>query len=63
MKGDRSELNLPVADPALIAKAKASGAPVAVILFSGRPLVLNSMLADSDAFVGKSKPMKVPTNL
>ena len=56
MKGDRSELNLPAADLALIAKAKASGAPVVTILFSGRPLVLGSALADSDALVAAWLP-------
>ena len=56
MKGDRDELNLPPADTALIAKAKASGAPVVTILFSGRPLVLNSALTDSDAFVAAWLP-------
>jgi beta-glucosidase len=56
MKGDRSELNLSAEDAALIAKAKASGAPVVTILFSGRPLILNSALADSDAFVAAWLP-------
>jgi beta-glucosidase len=56
MKGDRSELNLPAADLALIAKAKAAGAPVVTILFSGRPLVLSSALDDSTAFVAAWLP-------
>ena len=56
MKGDRAELNLSADDLALVAKAKASGAPVVTILFSGRPLVLNSALADSDAFVAAWLP-------
>jgi beta-glucosidase len=56
MKGDRNELNLSAEDLALIAKAKASGAPVVTILLSGRPLVLNSALADSDAFVAAWLP-------
>jgi beta-glucosidase len=56
MKGDRSELNVSVEDCALIAKAKASGAPVVTLLFSGRPLVLNSALADSDALVAAWLP-------
>ncbi|MDR3458785.1 MAG: glycoside hydrolase family 3 N-terminal domain-containing protein [Verrucomicrobiae bacterium] len=56
MKGDRKELNLAAADVALIAKAKASGAPVVTILLSGRPLVLNSALSDSDAFVAAWLP-------
>ena len=56
MKGDRADLNLSAADRALIAKAKAGGAPVVTILYSGRPLVLGSALADSDAFVAAWLP-------
>ena len=56
MKGDRSDLNLSAEDLALIVKAKASGAPVITILFSGRPLVLNSGLTDSDAFIAAWLP-------
>ncbi len=56
MKGDRVELNLSAEDCALIAKAKASGAPVVTILFSGRPLLLNSALADSTSFVAAWLP-------
>ena len=55
-KGDRQNLILPAADLELIAKAKASGMPVITILFSGRPLVLNSAFADSDAFVAAWLP-------
>jgi len=56
MKGDRNDLNLPAEDLALIVKAKAGGAPVVTILFSGRPLILNSALTDSDAFVAAWLP-------
>jgi len=56
MKGDRDELNLSADDQALVAKAKASGAPVVTILFSGRPLVLNSALTNSDAVVAAWLP-------
>jgi beta-glucosidase len=56
MKGDRTNLDLSVADLALIAKAKAGGAPVITVLFSGRPLILNSALADSDALVAAWLP-------
>ncbi len=55
-RGDRPNLNLPAQDAALIAKAKAGGAPVVTVLFSGRPLVLNSALADSSAFVAAWLP-------
>ena len=56
MKGDRTNLDLSAEDLALVAKAKASGAPVVTILFSGRPLVLGSTLTDSDAFVAAWLP-------
>jgi beta-glucosidase len=55
-KGDRKNLDLPAEDTALIAKAKASGAPVVTVLLSGRPLVLNSALTDSSAFVAAWLP-------
>lgn len=56
MKGDRQSLDLPAADKALVAKAKAMGKPVVTILYSGRPLILNSALTDSDAFVAAWLP-------
>jgi beta-glucosidase len=56
MKGDRTELNLSAEDTALIARAKAAGTPVVTVLFSGRPLILGSALADSDAFVAAWLP-------
>lgn len=56
MKGDRPELDLSAADHALIAKAKATGSPVVTVLISGRPLVLNSALTDSTAFVAAWLP-------
>ena len=55
-KGDRADLNLPAGDLALVAAAKATGAPVVTLLFSGRPLILNSALADSDAFIAAWLP-------
>jgi beta-glucosidase len=56
MKGDRKKLNLSPKDVALIAKANKSGAPVTTILLSGRPLILDSALADSGAFVAAWLP-------
>ena len=56
MMGDRTNLDLSAEDLGLIAKAKAGGVPVITILFSGRPLVLNSALADSAAFVAAWLP-------
>jgi beta-glucosidase len=55
-RGDRADLNLSAKAAALIAKAKAAGAPVVTMLYSGRPLILNSALADSDAFVAAWLP-------
>ena len=56
MKGDGEHLGLPAGDLGRIAKAKASGAPVLTILYSGRPLPLGSALADSAAFVAAWLP-------
>jgi beta-glucosidase len=56
MKGDRTNLDLSMENAALIARAKASGAPVVTILLSGRPLILNSALDDSSAFVAAWLP-------
>jgi beta-glucosidase len=54
--GDRTNLDLSANDAALIAKAKASGAPVMTILLSGRPLILGSALDASDAFIAAWLP-------
>ncbi|HTR43027.1 MAG TPA: glycoside hydrolase family 3 N-terminal domain-containing protein, partial [Pseudomonadales bacterium] len=56
MKGDRTNLDLSADDAALIAQAKAIGAPVVTLLLSGRPLILNSALDDSSAFVAAWLP-------
>ena len=56
MKGDREELKLSDEDTALIAKAKAAGKPVVTILYSGRPLKVQSALENSDAFVAAWLP-------
>jgi beta-glucosidase len=56
MHGDRTNLDLSAEDAALVAKAKASGAPVITILLSGRPLILDSALADCDAFIAAWLP-------
>jgi beta-glucosidase len=55
-RGDRQDLNLPAADLALIARAKAAGAPVVTLLYSGRPLLLGAGLDQSDAFVAAWLP-------
>jgi beta-glucosidase len=56
MKGDREHLDLSPEDMALIARAKASGVPMVTILYSGRPIILGSALADSTAFVAAWLP-------
>jgi beta-glucosidase len=56
MKGDRQNLELSEADTALISKAKATGAPVITILYSGRPLILGKSLKESSAMVAAWLP-------
>ncbi len=56
MFGNRTNLDLSAPDAALIARAKSSGAPVVTVLISGRPLILNSALGDSSAFVAAWLP-------
>jgi beta-glucosidase len=55
-RGDRTNLDLSAEDIALIATAKASGAPVTTLLLSGRPLILGSALDASDAFIAAWLP-------
>ncbi len=55
-KGDRKHLNLAANDLALIEAAKATGARVITVLFSGRPLVLGKALNASDAIVASWLP-------
>jgi hypothetical protein len=40
-------VDLPAEDAALIARAKASGAPVVTTVFSGRPLKLGAAMAEN----------------
>jgi beta-glucosidase len=56
MKGDRQEPRVSELDAALIEKAKASGAPVVTVIFSGRPLILGSVLESTDALVAAWLP-------
>ena len=56
LKGDRKDLHLKPKDTALIKKARASGAPVVTVLLSGRPLILDSALDNSDAFLAAWLP-------
>jgi beta-glucosidase len=56
MKGDNQEPKISANDAALIAKAKAGGAPVVTIIFSGRPLILGSTLDTTDALLAAWLP-------
>src|SRR5262249_10325207 len=55
-KGDTEVPRVSSKDAALIEKAKESGAPVVTIILSGRPLILGSALAASDALVAAWLP-------
>ena len=54
--GDRASLNLPDEDIATIERVKGSGIPTVVLLFSGRPIIINRALELSDAFVAAWLP-------
>jgi beta-glucosidase len=55
-QGDRSDLALSSEDVSAIRTVKNSGIPVVVILVSGRPLILSSILDSSDAIVAAWLP-------
>ena len=54
--GDRASLNLPDEDVAAIERVKRAGIPTVVLLFSGRPIIINRALELSDAFVAAWLP-------
>lgn len=56
MVGDRRDLHLESEDVRAIDNMKQAGIPVVVILFSGRPLIIEDALAKSDAFVAAWLP-------
>jgi beta-glucosidase len=56
MQGDRSDLSLDPADVATVKALKKSGARVVVVLVTGRPMILDSILADADAIVAAWLP-------
>jgi beta-glucosidase len=56
MQGDRADLALDPADVATVRALKQSGARVVVVLVSGRPLILQPILADADAIVAAWLP-------
>ena len=56
MQGDRADLALDPADVATVRALKKAGARVVVVLVSGRPLILEPILADADAVVAAWLP-------
>ncbi|MFO7889041.1 MAG: glycoside hydrolase family 3 N-terminal domain-containing protein [bacterium] len=55
-RGDRTDLSLSQEDIETVKQLKASGIPVVVILISGRPMLLNSILEDCDAIIAAWLP-------
>ena len=56
MQGDRADLRLAQEDVDAVDRMKAAGIPVVVILFSGRPMIVDSILAKADALVAAWLP-------
>ena len=56
MMGDRKDLHLAEEDAAAVANMKAAGIPVAVVLFSGRPMILEQVIDKADAIVAAWLP-------
>jgi beta-glucosidase len=56
MEGDRADLHLAKEDIDAVRNMKAAGIPVVVVLFSGRPLILDSVLDQADALVAAWLP-------
>jgi beta-glucosidase len=54
--GDRADLGLSGADLAAVERVKLAGVPTAVVLISGRPLILGRALSLADAFVAAWLP-------
>jgi len=55
-QGDRKSLDLDPADVALVKRVKASALRTIVVLFSGRPMMLDPILGDADAIVAAWLP-------
>ena len=56
MEGDLLDLTLSARDRTLVERVAATGVPTVVVLFSGRPLIINDALAAADAFVAAWLP-------
>jgi beta-glucosidase len=56
MMGDRTDLKLAPEDVAAVEAVKNAGVPVVVVLFSGRPMVIDAILGKADAIVAAWLP-------
>jgi beta-glucosidase len=56
MLGDRTGLELAAEDVAAVENMKKAGTPVVVILISGRPMIVDSVLGQANAFVAAWLP-------
>jgi beta-glucosidase len=56
MTGDRRSLELAEEDVAVVEKMKQAGIPIAVILLSGRPMIIDKVIDKADAFVAAWLP-------
>jgi beta-glucosidase len=56
MKGDRQDLALDPRDVEVVRTARKGGIPVVVVLFSGRPLILEPILGEIDALIAAWLP-------
>ncbi len=56
MMGDTHELSLSEEAIKTIARVKEAGTPIVVVLFSGRPLIINEALDKADAFIAAWLP-------
>jgi beta-glucosidase len=56
MMGDRTDLKLAPEDVAAVEAVKKAGVPVVVVLFSGRPMVIDAILGKADAIIAAWLP-------
>ena len=54
--GDRADLALSADDVAAVRAVRAAGVPVVVVVVSGRPLILDAILADASSIVAAWLP-------
>ena len=56
MQGDRADLRLEPEDVEAVKTMKAAGVPVVVVLFSGRPIILDGVIEQADALIAAWLP-------